>query len=401
MRICFIVSRYYPQGAGSGRSVRVLAEGVAKAGHDAVVICLNDGGEKQAVLNGVRIYRLPIRNLYGLADKVKNPLMRLRWHIKDLCNRAAMRDVAKILEAERPDIVNTNVIAGFSTGIFEMIKARGIPLVHTLRDYYLLCPQSGMFRKGQNCQRICAACKPFAAIRKRHARYVDLFLANSDFIAGRHKDLGAFPARQPVITQWNMNEDDWIAPPRPALSDAPVRLGFIGRINPLKGIEVLLKAVQNMKPEWQLKIAGGADPAYLNALKKRYPDPRIDFIGFQNPDDFYKTIDVLICPSLYDDPLPRVIYEAYRHALPVIAADSGGVAEIVDHGKTGLLYPADDETALADAMTAMIAAPEIYVGMSNHAAIKAQGFTQTARTQDYLHILQAQLGIISMTRAAE
>ena len=65
------------------------------------------------------------------------------WHLLDLYNPWMGRVVGRILDAERPDLVHTHNIVGFSGAVWQAAKRRGLPLVHTIHDYSLLCANSG------------------------------------------------------------------------------------------------------------------------------------------------------------------------------------------------------------------------------------------------------------------
>lgn len=386
MKILFVTVKYYPDGAGAGRSVRSLAEGLVANGHEAVVIRLSkDNTFKTETLNGVKIHSLPIRNIYTLDQKPKSQLKKLLWHIIDSFNPRAMNDVKKILIAEKPDIVNTNIISGFSAGIFFTIKKLNIPLVHTMRDYYLLCTQSAMFRNGKNVEGICTQCKPFIPLRRFAARRVDMFLANSEYVLNRHKQFDLIPDSSASHVQWNMNEDDEIAPPKTISKTKTIRFGYIGRIDNVKGLEILLEASKNLNtPNWILKVAGTGDADYIQKMQKDFPDKRIEFMGFTEPNEFYNNIDILICPSVYGEPLPRVVYEGYRAALPIIASSTGGTPEIIDEGETGFTYNAPDHATLTALMDKVASDPDLYKSLSKGATQKAKLFTTTQITNQYL-----------------
>ncbi|MEM7650460.1 MAG: glycosyltransferase family 4 protein [Pseudomonadota bacterium] len=390
MKILFVVSSYFPEGAGSGRSVRNLAEGCAQEGHSVSVLRLSrDGKSFEETLNDVRIYHRPTRNLYRLGGAKQPAWKRLIWHALDLINPYAMWDFYQILKREKPDIVNTNVIAGFSAGIFLIPKLMGIKLVHTMRDYYLMCPQNAMFKNGKPCDGVCASCQPFRLVRKQCARTVDLFLSNSDAVANKHKDNNALPSHTKCITQLNMNDGDDIAEARRFPKNRKLVFGYIGRLAPSKGIEILLKAVQETElKDFTLKIAGQGNDTYVESLKQKVKTQDIEFTGQADAEEFYKSIDILICPSVYDEPLPRVIYEGYAHALPVIAARSGGIPEIVDHEQSGFLYAPFDAHQLANYMNDLGSNPKRYEAMSKNAAAKAQLFKKSVITNQFLGHLQ-------------
>ncbi|NIJ08070.1 glycosyltransferase involved in cell wall biosynthesis [Sphingomonas vulcanisoli] len=364
-RILFAIRTYPPdQVGGAARSTQNLAEALQARGHDVHIVRLAPKGQQAALRQAAeqagliapgkpQIHFLPIRNIYWPHDLAKRgPLRKSIWHLLDLHNLRARRDFARLLRTIKPDIVNTSVIDGFSSAIFGAAKASGAKLIHTMRDYYLICTRSGMFKDGHNCTRLCASCRLSATARRRDAGDVDLFLANSGYVADTHVQYGAIGPNQPVQVQLNINERPLVPEPR-TLRDEIV-FGFIGRISPTKGIDKLLEATILLAPEgrpWRLDIAGAGEEGLTRALTERYGgDARIHFRGWMKPEDLYGAIDVLICPSTYNEPLPRVIYEGYGFALPAIAADTGGIPEVLEDGVTGLIYPAQDTTALARAL---------------------------------------------------
>ncbi|MBY9064151.1 glycosyltransferase family 4 protein [Sphingomonas yunnanensis] len=400
-RFLFAIRPYAPdQGGGSARSTQNLAEALLARGHEVHVVRLvpKDGvadARAAAAAAGLlapdrpTLHFHPIHNIYGPYDDTVHhgALQKAVWHAIDLHNPAAARDFRALVRAVRPDVVNTSVVDGFSTSIFAAATAEGAKLVHTMRDYYLLCSRSGMFRGGKPCERLCGDCTVHAAVRRRHARHVDLFLANSRFVADEHARYGAFPAGRPVLVQWNINDNPLVNTPR-ALPDDRIVFGFIGRIAPTKGVENLLDAAIMQRDaggrDWSLDIAGDGDPAYLAQLRTRYGDDRIRFVGWTKAAPFYDSIDVLICPSTYNEPLPRVIYEGYGFALPTIAAASGGIPEVVEDGVTGLLYRPDDVATFASHMARFRAMPtDEYRRFSAAALAAATPFTADAVISTY------------------
>ena len=381
MNILYVVQNYYPEDTGgAGRSVQMLAEAMARDGHKVGVVRLTDKKQKDVYThNGVTVYAVPVRNIYYYyphAKKQHPAWQRVIWHAIDMFNPFALWDFNKILKEFKPDIVNTNTLSGFSTSLFYLVKFRGIKLVHTMRDYYLMCPQSGMYRHGHNCEEICASCKPFAAVRRCASRKVDMFLGNSRFVVERHRRHNMLPDSAIQHYQYNMNSDNKLGGVRKLDTSKPLRFGFIGNINATKGTDILVKATNMLSGNnWTLTVAGTGADQFLDDLKKISSD-KVSYVGWVSAGDFYPNIDILICSSTYHDPLPRVIYEAYKIGLPVIASDKGGNPEIVDHGKTGYSYPADDVPALAAILQCCLDMPaDAYEEMSRNALEKAKIFT--------------------------
>ena len=77
----------------------------------------------------------------------------------------------------------------------------------------------------------------------------------------------------------------------------------------------------------------------------------VDFVGFIQPKELFDQIDVLIVPSIWAEPLPRTILEAYAAGVPVIGADSGGIPDLIGTDNTDWLYPPNDAAALKARMS--------------------------------------------------
>jgi glycosyltransferase involved in cell wall biosynthesis len=84
----------------------------------------------------------------------------------------------------------------------------------------------------------------------------------------------------------------------------------------------------------------------VRSLRERAKDWPIELIGKAAPAAFYESIDVTVVPSLWHEPLARVIFESFAHGVPVLASSRGGSPELVVPGKTGWLFDPSEEGAL-------------------------------------------------------
>jgi glycosyltransferase involved in cell wall biosynthesis len=159
--------------------------------------------------------------------------------------------------------------------------------------------------------------------------------------------------------------DHWLAFRR-RFADDDERMAFhVGRIVYEKGLHVLLDAwpLVCSKVRARLVIAGTGE--YLEPLKARAASlglgDRVRFTGFIANDDrdrLYHAADLAVFPSLYE-PFGIVALEALANACPLVVSDAGGLAEVVQHGATGLVAPMDDPGALADAIVAALSRPDM------------------------------------------
>jgi hypothetical protein len=140
---------------------------------------------------------------------------------------------------------------------------------------------------------------------------------------------------------------------------------YVGRLDPEKGINVLIAAfaeVASRHPQLKLVIAGkGGEKERLSQQASASGlAERTRFLGYVRGaalEALYKVSDVLVCPSTYE-PFGIVPLEGMINGLPVIASDVGGMAEIVEHERSGLKVPPSDARALAAALDRVISRPE-------------------------------------------
>lgn len=369
MRILIVNTLYPPSSIGGAeRSVALLGRAVAARGHEVHVASLHEGDAVVEESDGaVTVHRLPLRNLYWpfRSDRRQSKLSRLAWHLRDRRNARATRDLIALAKRVRPDVLHTNNLQGFSTEIWHWARANNVRIVHTLRDYSLMCARAALYRNGHDCVTRCGDCRLLTDRKKANTPLVDAVASNSRYVIDTHERHGFFgdtPSR--VI----FNIADVAAAPamaeRPGREDfAGLVFGVIGRVEPEKGIEVVLAALSRLDDtrdgdgggDWRLIVAGSGHDDYVADLKARYPDPRITWLGFVKPDDFYDAIDVLVIASTWPEPLPRTMIESLARGTPTLYSDAGGTPEIGHLAPLSAMYAKDDPDALADRLRAALA----------------------------------------------
>lgn len=354
-----MINSLYPpiRFGGAEQSVALLAEALARAGDEIHVATLHrESVETVAVQEGVTVHRLPLDNLYWAWPVGRRPVwQKLRWHARERWNGLAAARVERLIERVQPDVVHGQLLTGFGPALWPMIAARGLPLVQTIRDYSLICARAALFRRGRVCVRRCPGCRVLTSPSARDSRRVDALIGNSDFLIDAHRRAGRFAgvSSQRVFNIVPVDAGD----PGPA-HNGPLRFGFLGRIEPEKGIEVLLEALPRIgRADWRLSIGGVGEPDYVADLRRRHRDRRIEWLGRVDAGDFIRSIDVMIVPSLWPEPLPRTMIEGIAFGRSIIAARSGGIGEAAGFAPRIALYRADDPDALAQAMRGAIDHP--------------------------------------------
>ena len=110
----------------------------------------------------------------------------------DIYNWRYKKDVKRIVSKIKPDIINTSNLCGISSIAWDVVHKMKIPIVHTLRDYYLLCPQQTMIKGTTSCEKQCTICKTYSIVKKEMSQKVDAVVGISNFILQHHLSFGYF-----------------------------------------------------------------------------------------------------------------------------------------------------------------------------------------------------------------
>jgi glycosyltransferase involved in cell wall biosynthesis len=387
MRVAVASQFYAPiRFGGAELSTQLLCEALVRRGHDVhVLTTLLPGLAERENVNGVEVRRVPCANIYTWDGKNRSPLKTGIWHGLDIWNPVMLARARAWLKKIQADILHTNAIAGISVSVWQAGTSLGIPVVHTIRDYYLLCPKSSMFRNGEDCLHPCFACAVYSKPKQWVSDAVKCVVGISRFVLERHLKAGVFTNVSIRKVIHNIVAGPALLPsPEPVDLSRPLRVGFIGRLHPSKGVEVILEAVSVMRDEpIMVNIAGSGDSTYEAALKAAWEGSRVQFFGRVDPPNFFREIDVLVVPSLWHEPLGRVVGEAYAHGVPVIASDRGGLPEIVQDGVAGFIFDPSDSRTLESVLRKLLSDKSLLSSLRAGARSRARDFTGEAIVAQY------------------
>lgn len=280
---------------------------------------------------------------------------------------ASHSQARELIALTQPDVVHIhNTFPLISPSVYWACAQAGVPVVQTLHNFRLACPQAMLLREGKVCEK-CIGRMPWPALvhgcnpgsRARTAVMIGTI--------GVHRALGTW---QNKVTRYiALNEfcrSKFIQAGLPAhkiavkpnfVAAGPVPVAprsgvlFVGRLAPEKGLDVLADAwrtVAHHAPALTLRVAGtgGED----RRLQMQHGVTLLGALGQTAVRAEMQRAQVLVLPSVWYENFPLTLVEAYASGLPVIASRIGALAELVEHGETGLLFQPRDARGLADAL---------------------------------------------------
>jgi glycosyltransferase involved in cell wall biosynthesis len=283
--------------------------------------------------------------------------------------RESSREVARILRAERPDLVHVhNTFLMISPSIYEACQDAQIPVVQTLHNYRLFCPAMFCFRNGHICEECrehsllhgvwhgcyrnsLTATAAVALMLQVHRSRGTWTQAISGYIGltefSRNKFIEAGLPAQKVHVKPNFVDPD------PGERNAAGKYAlFAGRLSPEKGVSTLVAAWKKLTAKVPLLIVGdGPLRLELEAEVAKSDLRQVAFLGRLGASETraaMKEAAFLIVPSVWYEGFPMVIVEGFASGVPVLGSRLGSIQEVVTNGRTGLHFTAGDPSDLAE-----------------------------------------------------
>lgn len=328
-----------------------------KGGEDSVV-----ESERELLLaSGMEVDLLEANNDYivGFKDKVKaSAAVFYSADGVERLNAATARF--------RPEIVHVhNWFPTFSPAIFRACNRNGIPVVHTLHNYRLLCVKASLFRDGAPCEDCLGTALRLPGIRHgcyresragsaaatagmlthwrmgtwRHA--VDRYIALSEFARAKMIQ-GGLPADKIAVKPNSLAVDPGVRPGRGGY------FAYVGRLTDEKGIPTLLECWRDGADLPPLKIVG-TGPMEEQVREAAASLRNVEWLGPRGGGEVLDIIggaSALICPSQWYEGMPRVVIESMAVGTPVIASRLGTYVEMIQDGASGMLFEAGRPEAL-------------------------------------------------------
>jgi len=353
------------------------------------------------------VYEAPSHGYCDLlpADKNSQPggfLVRSLNHFASVYSRRWQNIFSEVLDRSQPDIVHTNTIVGLTPAIWGAAQKKGVPIVHTLRDYHLLCPRTTLLRSDNtDCQNPPLPCRLLAGLKMSQTKGVQVVTGPTAFVLNKHLEAGGFAGAESFVIP-NALEEWPVSIPERTTSD-PVRGLFLGQLNVHKGIPVLLNVLADLFADPQCNdlsfdFAGvGPLAGDIERFCAEHPD-RTHYHGLVKDEakrDLLRQSSFMVVPSVWAEPFSRNIIEGFSWGIPAIGSNQGGIPEVISHGSDGLVVEPSFES-LAAAMRKLTQDPELRLDLGAAARKRASAFTverQIDQFQDLYENLLVKRGV--------
>ena len=281
----------------------------------------------------------------------------------------------------RPDVIHVhNTLPLVSPSVFWAAGRAGVPVVQTLHNFRLICPQATFLRDGRVCED-CMGRVPWPALRHRcyrgsavqtgavaamvtlhrglgtWLRKVTRYIALNEFCRGKFIEAG-LPAERIEV------KPNFVEQPMPPQWHERSGGLYVGRLSTEKGVATLIEAMQ-AHPAHGIQVVGsGPLEGDLAAATVGV------WLGVRPLEEVMQRLSnaaFLVLPSACYEGFPRTLVEAYACGVPVIASRHGSLQELVHEGRTGLLFEPGDAAGLADCIRWAQAHPEAMLEMGRAA----------------------------------
>lgn len=322
-----------------------------------------------------------------------------RWY-----GRRYRRQLGDLIMDLKPDVIHAhNVWMRLSPFPLQAAKQAGVPVMMTVHDYNWICPRKWMITEddlpcetgfGSRCA--VSNCRGSHEGRRWIAynalrwvktswhrgmltRWVDRFVSPSQHLAGwMERSLGVTDV---------LHIPNFAGAPRSGVArsvERPAVLAFAGRLSREKGVDILLRsmpAIVSRHPEVRLIIAGdGPERCGLERLSNELAiDSVVRFVGPLGPDaleQLYTGAGLVVLPTLWMENCPVSVLEAFANGRAVVASRIGGLPELIDDGRTGVLFERGNHRELSAGLIALLSDPNRIETMGRNAEISwARSYT--------------------------
>jgi len=299
-------------------------------------------------------------------DRIRN-INKFQLAFETIWSFSSQKKFLQSLLKFRPDIVHFhNTFPLLSPSVYYATQKMKIPVIQTLHNYRIICPAATLYRDNKVCEdctrksilfsilygcyhnsrtqsMVISSMLTFHRFLKTWKNKVDLYIALTNFAKEKFMNCG-IPCEKIFV------KPNFIDPDPGVKQNIGTYVLFVGRLSLEKGLKTLLLSFREIR-NIELQVAGAGpllEWSRYFVLKNRIKN--INILGKLNAQDVLKHMKnakFLVFPSEWYEGFPMTILEAFATGTPVIASNLGAMAEIVEDGRTGLLFKPGDPQDLA------------------------------------------------------
>ncbi len=407
MRILLVNTFHHFRGGDSTYTFH-LNSLLRQRGHDVRFFAMNHEKNLECAESRFFVDRIDFEEL----NHDKSVLSGLRVLNRAIYSREARIKLRLLLSEWRPDVAHLQGIHGHITpSILTELERAKVPVVWTLHDFKLICPDTHLFCQG----RVCEACQGgrfyYCALRscKKDSlaasivaalesyvhgllsirRRVGAFIAPSQFLKETFVRFGWPQAKIEVLTNF-LPVSSFTSPQEPDRHHAL----YVGRMTKLKGLKTLLEATARV-PRVQVKIAGGGQlESELRGLKESEGINNLSFEGIVDRRAARSLLEgavFTVAPSEAYENCPYSVMESLAAARPVVGSRIGGLPELLLDGETGLLFAPGNVAGLSESMCRLWQDRKAAARMGR--AARAFALATFGETAHYERLMQIYAGV--------
>jgi len=375
MRI-LLISDYFPPYVVGGAEISAynLAIGLSKLGHDVSV--LTRVPEKTEFSGDFTVYTVRF--------KKKESILHYRLHTGILSSLSMSRGLADLLRKEDFDVIHAHNWISACSVMHVRRRMKIPPSILSIRDYRYFCPslygwclvQSPKIKCNLIKTVMCAYRYSSASVLTKVAGIIPYALLRDSSRKMLEESLEAFDAyitnsnfvRKVVLNNLNLDNvytvynsvDTEKFNIGSGGDENGIKILYAGRFDTGKGVEYLIGAIPEVIREHDcifVFVGGGALRKWAENLARKAGGSRVVFEGFvpyERINRYYQLCDIVVVPSVWPEPFGRSVIEAMACGKPVVATRVGGIPEIVEDGRTGLLIEPANSKEIANAINTLV-----------------------------------------------
>ncbi len=391
-KILIVNWTWYPSG-GDWTYIDNICRFYESRGHEVIPFSMKDDRNFNTPFARYFVSNIDYKNL----NRNKNPISAVKVFRNSLYSTEAKRNIRLLLAENKIDIVHLNNIHHYLTpgSIIPEIKKHNIPILWTLHDYSILCPNTTFISNNRVCERckgeryyncITHICKKGSFFASSVAamesyvnkwldpyKYVDCFLCPSSFIADKFIQFGYDEKK--IIALYNPFDVSTLGGILPQKNTKRKYIVYVGNILKVKGVFTLVEAVKELNTDLYVIGDGEALPELKDFVEKNNIT-NVFFLGRKPKQEalsYVKGAEFMVVPSEWYENLPYSLVEALLLAKPVLGARIGGIPELVIDGKTGYLFEPGNKKEIIAKLGYMLSLSEDQLTLLGRNACKHAG----------------------------